>query len=64
MEILYFQPSTKVGFARLIMVTLHKNVVGGRVGLENFSFLPGSRASALIMYTNTNQFNELGIKRK
>ena len=29
--------------------------------LENFSFLPGSRAPALIMYTN--QLNELGIKR-
>ena len=58
---MYFQPSTKVGFAQLIIVTLYKNSVGGREGLENFSFLPGSRASALIMYTN--QLNELGIKR-
>ena len=51
MELLYYQLSTKVGFAHLIIVTLYKNLVGGRVGLENFSFLPGSRALALIMCT-------------
>ena len=50
-----------MGFAHLISVTLYKNFVGGNEGLENISFLPGSRAPALIMYTN--QLNELGIKR-
>ena len=61
MELLYFQASANVGFAHLIIVTLYKNLVGGRVGLEIFSFLPDSRAPALTMYTN--QLIGLGIKR-